>query len=125
MTTEARDPKPLILWTIAMSLLFPPRGVLICLAGAMTGLALASIPSLVEGPGFYPYLSGRDNLRVVARWAGVGDTAVLPALAGAGWALQENYEAVERWLNPVTTIVVLLIVGLYLWRLGRGLMARR
>jgi ABC-2 type transport system ATP-binding protein len=32
--------------------------------------ALARIGSLVEGPAFYPYLSGRDNLRVVARYAG-------------------------------------------------------
>jgi ABC-2 type transport system ATP-binding protein len=42
--------------------------------------ALRRVGSLVEGPGFYPYLTGRDNLRVVARWAGVGDSAVLPAL---------------------------------------------
>jgi len=33
--------------------------------------ALARIGSLVEGPAFYPYLSGHDNLRVVARYAGV------------------------------------------------------
>jgi ABC-2 type transport system ATP-binding protein len=32
---------------------------------------LARVGSLVEGPAFYPYLSGRDNLRVVARYAGV------------------------------------------------------
>ena len=32
--------------------------------------ALARIGMLVEAPGFYPYLSGRDNLRVVARYAG-------------------------------------------------------
>src|SRR5262245_2386506 len=33
--------------------------------------ALARIGMLVEEPGFYPYLSGRDNLRVLARYAGV------------------------------------------------------
>ena len=32
--------------------------------------------SLVEGPGFYPYLSGRENLRVLARYRGLGDRAV-------------------------------------------------
>jgi ABC-2 type transport system ATP-binding protein len=42
--------------------------------------ALARIGSLVEGPAFYPYLSGRDNLRVVARYAGQPDSAVTPAL---------------------------------------------
>jgi ABC-2 type transport system ATP-binding protein len=33
--------------------------------------ALARTGVLIESPGFYPYLSGRDNLRVVARYAGV------------------------------------------------------
>jgi ABC-2 type transport system ATP-binding protein len=33
--------------------------------------ALARTGVLIESPGFYPYLSGRDNLLVVARYAGV------------------------------------------------------
>lgn len=33
--------------------------------------ALRRIGVLIEGPGFYPYLSGRDNLRVLARYRGV------------------------------------------------------
>ncbi len=41
---------------------------------------LRRIGSLVEGPGFYPYLSGRDNLRVLARYAKLGDVAVAAAL---------------------------------------------
>ncbi|TMD25498.1 MAG: ATP-binding cassette domain-containing protein, partial [Chloroflexi bacterium] len=32
---------------------------------------LARIGSLIESPGFYPYLSGRENLRVVADMASV------------------------------------------------------
>ena len=32
------------------------------------------IGALVEGPGFYPYLSGRDNLRVLARYRGLPTT---------------------------------------------------
>jgi ABC-2 type transport system ATP-binding protein len=32
---------------------------------------LAKIGSLIEGPGFYPYLSGRENLRVIADYASV------------------------------------------------------
>jgi len=43
--------------------------------------SLVRTGSLVEGPGFFPYLSGRDNLRVVARWAGVADRRVDRALA--------------------------------------------
>ena len=33
-------------------------------------VAVARTGSLVEGPGFYPYLSGRENLRVLARYRG-------------------------------------------------------
>lgn len=33
--------------------------------------ALSRIGMLVEGPAFYPYLSGRDNLRVMARYSKV------------------------------------------------------
>jgi len=46
--------------------------------GAPDGLA--RIGALVEGPGFYPYLSGRDNLRVLARYAQLDDIAVEAAL---------------------------------------------
>lgn len=38
--------------------------------------ALDRIGGLVEAPGFYPFLSGRDNLRVLARHAGVPETRV-------------------------------------------------
>jgi len=41
-----------------------------------TPAAVARVGALVEGPGFYPYLSGRDNLRVLARYRGVDDGAV-------------------------------------------------
>ena len=33
--------------------------------------SLARVGALVESPAFYPYLSGRDNLRMIARCAGV------------------------------------------------------
>ena len=39
-------------------------------------VAVARTGSLVEGPGFYPYLSGRENLRVLARYRGLGDREV-------------------------------------------------
>ena len=42
--------------------------------------ALARTGALIESPGFYPYLSGRDNLRVVARYAGVDNRRVAAAL---------------------------------------------
>ncbi len=38
--------------------------------------ALARLGALVESPGLYPYLSGRDNLRVLARYAGIARSRV-------------------------------------------------
>jgi ABC-type multidrug transport system ATPase subunit len=42
--------------------------------------ALARIGVLIESPAFYPYLSGRDNLRVFARYASVPISKVDEAL---------------------------------------------
>jgi ABC-2 type transport system ATP-binding protein len=41
---------------------------------------LRRVGALIEGPGFYPYLSGRDNLRVLAHYNGLTDAAVEQAL---------------------------------------------
>jgi ABC-type multidrug transport system ATPase subunit len=46
--------------------------------GAPAGLA--RIGAMVEAPAFYPYLSGRDNLRVLARHAGVPENRVAAVL---------------------------------------------
>ncbi|MFC7496497.1 MULTISPECIES: ABC transporter ATP-binding protein [unclassified Nocardioides] len=40
----------------------------------------ARVGALVEGPGFYPYLSGRDNLLVMARYRGLSEAVVDSAL---------------------------------------------
>src|SRR4030081_312822 len=37
---------------------------------------LAQIGSLVESPAFYPYLSGRENLKIVSDYAGIAHTRV-------------------------------------------------
>ena len=39
------------------------------------------VGALIEGPGFFPYLSGRDNLRVLARYSGLDDAEADDALA--------------------------------------------
>jgi ABC-2 type transport system ATP-binding protein len=43
--------------------------------------ALARIGSMIEGPAFYPFLSGRDNLKVIARYAGTDAGQVDATLA--------------------------------------------
>jgi ABC-2 type transport system ATP-binding protein len=42
--------------------------------------ALARVGAMIEAPAFYPYLSGRDNLRVLARAGGVAAARVEAAL---------------------------------------------
>jgi ABC-2 type transport system ATP-binding protein len=42
--------------------------------------ALSRVGSIIEGPGFYPYLSGEANLHLVARYAGVPFERIGPAL---------------------------------------------
>jgi ABC-type multidrug transport system ATPase subunit len=39
------------------------------------------VGALIEGPGFYPYLSGEANLRVLARYRGLTESAADAALA--------------------------------------------
>jgi ABC-type multidrug transport system ATPase subunit len=55
-----------------LGLIRPSSGVATVLGespGAPAGLA--RVGALVESPAFYPYLSGRDNLRVMAHYSGV------------------------------------------------------
>ena len=48
--------------------------------------ALRHVGAVVEAPAFYPYLSGRDNLVVLARYAGSDPAAIGPALERVGLA---------------------------------------
>lgn len=41
---------------------------------------LTGVGALIESPGFYPYLSGRDNLRVLARYSRTGAARVATVL---------------------------------------------
>lgn len=62
-------------------LLHPTTGTAM-VAGSAPGspASLARMGAMVETPAFYPYLSGRDNLRVVARYAGVPKSRIEPVL---------------------------------------------
>ncbi|MCZ2827236.1 ATP-binding cassette domain-containing protein [Modestobacter sp. VKM Ac-2986] len=52
-----------------LGLIRPTSGTATVL-GRPAGSPGAQVGALIENPGFYPYLSGRDNLRVLARYAG-------------------------------------------------------
>jgi ABC-type multidrug transport system ATPase subunit len=61
--------------------------------GAPAGLARTG--SLVESPGFYPYLSGRDNLRFLARMCRIPDRRADAALDEVGLLSKAN----EKFAN--------------------------
>jgi ABC-2 type transport system ATP-binding protein len=65
-----------------LGLVRPTSGTALVL-GAAPGSpeGLARTGALIETPTFYPFLSGRDNLRVLARHAGVSESRIEPALA--------------------------------------------
>jgi ABC-type multidrug transport system ATPase subunit len=64
-----------------LGLIRPTTGAALVLGAAPgTPEGLRRLGALIESPTFYPYLSGRDNLRVLARYAGVPETRIAPVL---------------------------------------------
>lgn len=96
---------------------FDRWGPVAVLVGRMipTVRTLIAVPAGLAGMSLWSFV-------LYATLSGIAWTGLL---AGAGFLLQDQYERVEGWLNPVTTAVVAVIVALYLWRLVRGLMKRR
>jgi ABC-type multidrug transport system ATPase subunit len=64
-----------------LGLIRPTTGTALVL-GATPGTpeGLGRLGALIETPTFYPYLSGRDNLRVLARYAGVPEKRIVTVL---------------------------------------------
>lgn len=52
--------------------------------------ALRDVGAMIEAPAFYPYLSGRDNLRVLARASGLAESCVYAALDTVGLTERAN-----------------------------------
>ena len=48
--------------------------------------SLAHVGALIETPAFYPFLAGRDNLRVLARYSGTPEARIEPVLEEVGLA---------------------------------------
>src|SRR5687767_14800729 len=67
---------------MVLGLVRPTAGS-VCILGEAAGSTsvTARVGALIEGPGFYPSLSGRDNLRVLARYRGLPESAADNALA--------------------------------------------
>jgi ABC-2 type transport system ATP-binding protein len=66
-----------------LGLVRPSAGTLV-LGARPARPSLARIRSLIESPSFYPFLSGRDNLRVLARYARVRQERIEEVLEEVG-----------------------------------------
>ena len=65
-----------------LGLIRPTSGTAVVAGGAPgTPASLIKVGAIVETPAFYPYLSGYDNLRVLATYCGVPETRIDKALA--------------------------------------------
>ena len=71
---------------------------------------LISVPAGLQGMPLGRFLIYTTGGSII--WVG--------ALFGAGYLLESQYDRVQGWLNPVTNGIILVITGLYLWRVFRG-----
>ncbi len=65
-----------------------------------------SVPAGVTGMALWRFLL----------WSAIGSALWSGLLALLGRALGTRYEAVEQWMNPVTTLIIVAVVGIYLYR---------
>jgi membrane protein DedA with SNARE-associated domain len=76
------------------------------------GRLIPTVRTLISVPAG---IAGMPLPRFLA-WSVLGTSLWTALLAGAGYLLQSQYDRVSDYLNPVSTIVVVLIIGWYLYR---------
>ena len=91
--------------------LFRKHGSIIVLVARMipTLRSLISIPA-----GLF-----KMSLRRFLVFSTIGTAGWSAALAGAGYFLGSQFDDVEKWLGPLSTLVIAAIVVTYVWRLAR------
>lgn len=63
--------------------------------------------------------------RVFYLWTTLGSTVWILFLASAGYWMEDHYDRVEGWLEPLSYVVVAGIVGTYLWHIWSTRVRRR
>jgi membrane protein DedA with SNARE-associated domain len=91
--------------------LFKKHGSIIVLVARMlpTFRSLISVPAGLFGM----------SLRRFLVFSTIGTAGWSAALAGAGYFLGSQFQDVEKWLGPLSTLVIAGIVLTYVWRLVR------
>jgi ABC-2 type transport system ATP-binding protein len=98
-----------------LGLIRPTSGSGQILGGSLTDPAsyLSKVGALIESPAFYPALSGRDNLRALARLGGLDLAAVAPALEHAGLTARagDKYRSYSLGMKQRLGIAAALLPG--------------
>jgi membrane protein DedA with SNARE-associated domain len=76
------------------------------------GRLIPTVRTLISVPAG---IAGMPLPRFLA-WSVLGTSLWTALLAGAGYLLQSQYNRVADYLNPVSTVIVVLIIGWYLYR---------
>ena len=89
--------------------LFERWGAAIVLAGRLFPIirTLISVPAGLA----------KMNLVVFALFSAIGMLIWNTVLVTAGYLLHEHYHLVEAWLDPLTYVVIIAVVGVYIYRL--------
>ena len=69
---------------------------------------LISVPAGVSGMPLAPFLA----------YSAAGTVLWTALLAGAGYLLESQYALVAEWMNPVSNVVIGVLVAIYLWRVA-------
>jgi|SRR5947209_7994921 len=74
---------------------------------------LARTGSIIENPTFYPYLSGRDNLRMLARVTGVDDDRIPPLLdlVDLAGAARRKFKTYSLGMKQRLAVAAALLTG--------------
>jgi ABC-2 type transport system ATP-binding protein len=98
-----------------LGLIRPTTGGGSILGGNLTDPAsyLRKVGALIEAPAFYPQLSGRDNLKALARLGQLNIAAVDPALARAGLTARagDKYRSYSLGMKQRLGIAAALLPG--------------
>jgi membrane protein DedA with SNARE-associated domain len=91
--------------------LFRKHGPIIVLVARMlpTLRSLISIPAGLFGM----------SLRRFLVFSTIGTAGWSAALACAGYFLGSQFDDIEKWLGPLSTVIMVGILGTYVWRLAR------
>jgi membrane protein DedA with SNARE-associated domain len=58
-------------------------------------------------------------------WTALGSAVWILFLASAGYWMEDHYDQIEGWLEPLSYVVVAGVIGAYLWHLWRTRVRRR